>query len=395
MNSIKEIYIIGNGPSSSHTIGPLKAIEYILSKYKNIDYIEIILYGSLALTGKGHLTDVIINSKLKNVPHKIIFDYFTKVKHPNTMDFIISSNNKNFKERIYSIGGGSIKVKNQKFKKIPEIYKENNLKEILFYCKNNHLSLFQYVLIHEKDILNYMNNVLTIMDECVNRGLNKDGDLPGKLHVKRKASTIYKEALKNENILNKNNSIIMAYSFAASEENASGGLTVTSPTCGSSGVIPGIIKYLRLMNISNEKIIEGLCVAGLFGSIIKRNASISGAVAGCQAEIGVASSMGSALILHCLNMSNEKIAQGAEIALEHSLGLTCDPIEGYVQIPCIERNAIYALKAINSSELALLIDEDSSKINFDEIVKTMYETGKDLKSGYKETSKAGMSKLRI
>ena len=185
----------------------------------------------------------------------------------------------------------------------------------------------------------------------------------------------------------------MAYAFAVSEENASGGIVATAPTCGSCGVIPGVIEYIRLNNIDDDKIIESLAVAGLIGEIIKTNATVSGAVAGCQAEIGAASSMASAMIMNAFNANNEKIAQAAEIALEHSLGLTCDPIDGYVQIPCIERNAIFALKAINASQLAFLINSDSSKMSFDEIVKTMYETGKDLKSGYKETSKAGMSKL--
>ena len=393
MKSIKEIFIVGNGPSSSHTISPSKALDYILNKYQDIDKIEIILYGSLALTGKGHLIDVVINNKLKNINHHIKFDYFTKVNHPNTMDFIIHKNNELFKERIYSIGGGTIKVKGAKSNKIVEIYNENTLKEILFYCKENNKTLLEYVLEKENDILIYLKNILKIMDEAANRGINNVGELPGSLHVIKKANAIYNEAIKNDNDNLKNNALVMAYAFAVSEENASGGIVATAPTCGSCGVIPGVIKYLRLNNIDDNKIIESLAVAGLIGEIIKTNATVRGALAGCQAEIGAASSMASAMIMNAFNANNEKIAQAAEIALEHSLGLTCDPIDGYVQIPCIERNSIFALKSINASQLAFLIDSDSSKISFDEIVKTMYETGKDLKSGYKETSKAGMSKL--
>lgn len=393
MKSIKEIFIVGNGPSSSHTIGPSKALDYILNKYQNIDKIEIILYGSLALTGKGHLIDVVIDNKLKNINHDIKFDYFTKSNHPNTMDFLIYKNNTLFKEIIYSIGGGTIKVKGAKSNKIVEIYKENTLKEILFYCKEHNKTLLEYVLEKEKDILIYLKNILKIMDEATYRGINNTGELPGSLHVIKKANTIYNAAIKNNNEGLKNNALVMAYAFAVSEENASGGVVATAPTCGSCGVIPGVIEYLRLNNIDDDKIIESLAVAGLIGEIIKTNATVSGAVAGCQAEIGAASSMASAMIMNAFNANNEKIAQAAEIALEHSLGLTCDPIDGYVQIPCIERNAIFALKAINASQLAFLINSDSSKISFDEIVKTMYETGKDLKSGYKETSKAGMSKL--
>lgn len=394
MESIKNIFRIGNGPSSSHTMGPAYATKYILEKYKDIKFLEVILYGSLAHTGKGHLTDYIIKLKLKDVPHKIIFDKTHKKSHPNTIEFNITLNNDEIiNEEIYSIGGGSILVKGDLVKTI-DVYAHKYLYEIISYCNENNLSLFHYVMSYEgEDILSYLKDVYVTMKDSIKRGIENEGYLPGTLKVKRKAKSMYQKLLLNYDLENKNLLSVSVASFAVSEENASGGIVVTAPTCGSCGVIPGVITYLEQKGIEEDIIIESLCVAGLIGTIVKTNASVSGAVCGCQAEIGVACSMGAAMIMNAFRFSNEKIAQAAEIALEHSLGLTCDPIKGYVQIPCIERNAIFALKAINASDIATIIEKTTSLISFDEIVKTMYETGIDLKSGYKETSKKGMSKL--
>lgn len=392
MESILNIFKIGNGPSSSHTMGPSFAVDYILDKYKNIEFIEVTLFGSLALTGKGHLTDAIIDKKLGNISHKILFNYKDIKEHPNTIEFKIKIDNKEINETIISIGGGDTLVIGEKENKKKEIYKEKYLSEILDYCKNNNLSLFNYVDAHEENgYLDYLNKVYDQILITVKNGLSSEGILPGKLKVERKAKIMND---KFNDSPNKDEDIkVMIASFAASEENASGNVVVTAPTCGSCGVIPGVITYLIDKNIDRKKIIEGLAVAGLFGEIVKTNASISGAVGGCQAEIGVASSMGAALIMHSLGYENEKIAQASEIALEHSLGLTCDPIMGYVQIPCIERNAIFALKAINSAKLSMLAPTSSCKITFDEIVKTMYETGNDIKKEYKETSIKGMCSI--
>jgi len=397
MESIKDIFIIGNGPSSSHTIGPSLAVDKILNDYKNIKKINVTLYNSLALTGKGHLTDKIIKEKLKDFDVEINYDIDSPTPHPNTLDFdIVLADESKVHRRFFSIGGGTVVEKLCSHSKKNHIYKEDKLEDILKFCEEKNFSLYEYVLDHEdKDILNYIKNVLKVMDDCVSRGLKKDGLLPGKLKVERKAKYLLENSKSTIRIGTKNDQIVMAYAYAASEENASGGIVATAPTCGSSGVIPGCIEYLRLNNIKEEKILEGLLVAGLIGKLIKTNATVSGAVGGCQAEIGSAASIGAALIMHALGYDNEKIAQASEIALEHSLGLTCDPIEGYVQIPCIERNAIFALKAINSCSLAAVINCETSKINFDDIVQTMFETGKDLQKGYKETSKKGMSKIKI
>lgn len=392
MTSIKDIFIIGKGPSSSHTIGPFKACDYILDKYKDFDKVEVILYGSLALTACGHGSERIILEKFNNFNCKVKTDIDTKVDHPNTMDFIIYEGKEIFKERVISIGGGSILTSDSKPDK--DIYPHKNLTEILRYCKENELSLYEYVKKYEdKDIEDYLRNVLKIMVQSSLKGIERDGILPGKLNVPRKAKILYDKAIRRG--VNNEDYLVMAAAFGAAEENASGELVCTAPTCGSCGVVPGVIKFLKIRNYDDNKIIEALCVAGLIGKIIKTNATISGAVGGCQAEIGSAAAMGAAMVTYCFNGGNVKIAQAGEIAIEHSLGLTCDPIGGYVQIPCIERNAIYAVKAITSAKLSLLIEPALEKITFDSAVKTMYETGLDMKKEYKETSMKGLSLLEI
>ena len=395
LRSIKEIYVIGHGPSSSHTIGPYNAAKHILNKYKKeeIKIIEVTLYGSLAHTGKGHLTDYIISLAFKDISHQIIFDTNTKKKHPNTILFKISlTNGKEVKEEIYSIGGGSIAIKDTSLD-IKEIYPHQHMKEIASYCEEHKISLFQYVDSHEEDIIPYMQKVLKTMDEAVERGLKAEGYLPGTLKVKRKAKKMF-EGINDNPLGVKDVPMNVAINaFAVSEENAAGGVIVTAPTCGSSGVIPGCIRYLRMKNVSEEKILEGLAVAGLFGIVCKINASVSGAVGGCQAEIGVASSMGAAMIAYCFNLSMVDIIQAAEIALEHSLGLTCDPVGGYVQIPCIERCAVYAVKAIDAVKLAMVIPDDDIHVGYDDSIRTMFKTGKDMSKKYKETSLGGLAEI--
>ncbi len=395
LRSIKEIFITGHGPSSSHTMGPHFACQYILKKYKDIKSIKVTLYGSLALTGKGHLTDYIIDLSLKNIPHEIVFDKETATTHPNTLSFEITTSKGIEKETVISIGGGSIvTVDNFQETKNKEIYPHLHMSEIQKYCIDNDISLYEYVKKYEdKDCFKYFENVLKVMDEAVKRGLAAEGYLPGSLKVKRKAKAMFaamKDSTLGENDVAMN---VAVHSFAVSEENASGGIIVTAPTCGSAGVIPGCIKYLRMKHVSDENIIKGLMVAGLFGIICKMNASVSGAECGCQAEIGVACSMGAAMIAHCFGKSTIDIIQSAEIALEHSLGLTCDPVEGYVQIPCIERCALFAIKAINAVKLAVIIPDDDIHVSYDDSVKTMYLTGIDMNAKYKETSLGGLAEI--
>ena len=395
LRSIKEIFIVGHGPSSSHTMGPHFACDYILNKYKEINHIKVTLYGSLALTGKGHLTDYIIDLSLKNYPHEIIFDKETVTEHPNTMTFEIDTPEGVKVEDVISIGGGSIITSdNLKKTKKKEIYPHQYMTDIMNYCIKEDISLYDYVLAHEdKDIYSYFENVLKVIDEAVDRGLNATGYLPGKLKVRRKAKEMYQSMEKSTLGVNDVAMNVAVHSFAVAEENASGGVIVTAPTCGSAGVIPGCIQYLRMKHVSDENIIKGLMVAGLFGIICKMNASVSGAECGCQAEIGVACSMGAAMIAHCFGKSSVDIVQSAEIALEHSLGLTCDPVDGYVQIPCIERCALFAIKAINAVKLAVIIPDDDIHVSYDDSVKTMYQTGIDMNAKYKETSLGGLAEI--
>ena len=394
MKSIREVFYIGYGPSSSHTIGPYNAAKYILNKYQDISEIKVTLFGSLASTGKGHLTDYVLDKILKDIPHTISFNSRKRVKHPNTMlfEFTLKDGTKK-KEAIVSVGGGVFKVLGQKKNKETELYPHQTLSEIIAYCRKYGYSLDEYVLYHEgEEVLEYIDTIIKAIKDSIERGIKAEGELPGELHVKRKAKMMYETMLKEHKENDVPTNVAVA-SFAASEENAAGGLIVVAPTCGSAGVIPGVVKYLEIKEVPYEQIRKGFLVAGLIGMLAKTNASISGAEAGCQAEIGVATAMGAAMIATALNYEIKKIAQSAEVALEHSLGLTCDPVKGYVQIPCIERCAIFALKAINSASIVGILPIEASMVTFDESLMTMYLTGKDLHAGYRETAKKGLAKV--
>lgn len=394
MKSVKDIFYIGHGPSSSHTIGPYNATKYILKKYPNIKDIKVTLFGSLASTGKGHLTDYIIDKALKDVPHVISFNSRKRMKHPNTIIYEINLlDGLKKKEVVSSIGGGAFLINGHLEKEEKDLYPHHTLAEIMSYCRDYGYSLYEYVLYHEgEEILAYFDKIYQTIQEEIERGINATGELPGELHVKRKAKQMYENMLKEHKEDDIQTNVAIA-SFAASEENAAGGLIVVAPTCGSAGVIPGVVKYLEMKKVPYEKIRQGFLVAGLIGLLAKNNASISGAEAGCQAEIGVACAMGAALIATALDYEYKKIAQSAEVALEHSLGLTCDPVKGYVQIPCIERCAIFALKAINAASIVGILPIEASKVTFDESLLTMYLTGKDLHAGYRETAKKGLAKV--
>jgi len=395
MHSIKEIYIIGNGPSSSHTMGPSFACDYILKKYKDIKEIKVTLCGSLAYTGKGHLTDYIIDEKLKDIKHSIEFDYLKEVKHPNTMIFLIKNKDGSvIEEQVLSIGGGSIITSDSKDKKDLDIYPHHTMKEIYKYCKDNSINLYQYIKkFEDKDIEKYIDNVLKVMEEAVSRGAKAEGYLPGNLHIKRKAKDMKEKIVANDSLKNDETLAVLTAAYAVAEENACGGIISTAPTCGSAGVIPGVIYFLKYKKVNREDIIKYLMIAGLIGIVVKTDGSVSGAECGCQAEIGVACAMAAGMLGAYYNFDNVgKIIQSAEIGLEHSLGLTCDPVGGYVQIPCIERCAIFAMKAVNAAKLALLIPHHSTKVGFDLSVETMLETGKDMPKEYRETSIKGLAK---
>ena len=395
MKSIKELYKIGNGPSSSHTMGPKKEALLLKEKYPTADLYQIILYGSLAFTGKGHLTDKIILEALKPSNVEIIFNKETKeLKHPNTMDLIALKNKEELgKFRAYSIGGGSIQIEGEDFQEEKDIYDFTTYTDIKNNCKEKNISLLEYVYTQEdKDLSEYLKTVWQTMKKTLEEGLEQEGLIPGRLKIPKKAKTLYSKELEKETAELKRTRLLTAYAYATSEQNASGGMIVTAPTCGASGVLPAVLYYLyKQENVNEAKILEGLAIAGLIGNLVKTNASISGAECGCQAEIGTACSMAAAAYAYIKGYSIDVIECAAEIAMEHHLGLTCDPIYGYVQIPCIERNAVAAIRAIDSANMASLLYKDS-KISFDLVVETMYETGKDLGSHYRETSKGGLAK---
>lgn len=393
MKSLKDLYKKGYGPSSSHTMGPVKACLIMKERYPSSLRCEVTLYGSLALTGKGHLTDIVCKRTFAPLECEVKFDLKSKCDyHPNTLDITAFLPNNTTKTlRFYSIGGGSIEIEGEDKVIEKDVYPHNSFDAIKEYISKNNMSLVDYVYKYEdKDIYDYMLDIYNSMKDCICRGLNKEGKLPGSLEVDRKAKQIYYRTVNKSADINRR---IFAYAYAVSEENASGNEIVTAPTCGSCGLIPSILlAFQEKYKYKNEKIIDALMVGGLIGNLVKQNASISGAEAGCQAEIGTACAMGAAAICYLLDGNIDQIEQASEIALEHHLGLTCDPVAGYVQIPCIERNAICALRAVDCAKLVTLLQPGTNKISFDLVVKTMLQTGKDLRSGYRETAKAGLAK---
>lgn len=397
MQSLRELYKIGNGPSSSHTMGPKRATEIFRNKNADAKRFKVILYGSLALTGKGHLTDYIIKKTLEGYEAEILFDTKTECKvHPNTFDIFAYDENNNQKAmwRVYSIGGGSFEIEGKSHQTFPHIYKEKSFNEIKELCKKDNIDLYQYMKRVEDDqIDSFLLEVLNSMKNTVRVGLEKEGIIHGKLHLERKAKKIYNKNLNSNDETLQRNKLLSAYAYATSEENASGGIIVTAPTCGAAGVLPAVLYYLQeKYNYTDELMIKALAVAGIIGNVIKTNASVSGAECGCQAEIGTACSMAAAATCYLQNGNIDEIEGAAEIAMEHHLGLTCDPIYGYVQIPCIERNAVAAMRAVDASNLAKILSGSEQKISFDLVVETMYETGKDLNSHYRETSEGGLAK---
>ena len=396
MQSLRELYKIGRGPSSSHTMGPAKAVGMVKSKYPDADFFRVVLFGSLALTGGGHGTDVIIEETLSPSKCEIVFDKVSPCDvHPNTMDvYAYSSDTLLGKLRIYSVGGGTIVFDGEPLDThSPYIYPLTNFSEITAYCAEHNLRLWQYVQMCEGDgIFEYLSNIWEQMKRSIREGLSVTGTLPGGLGTQRKAQIIYNQRHIDESAQTRENRLVSAYAFAVTEQNAAGGTIVTAPTCGSCGVLPAVLMYMQeSKGFSDQDIVKALATGGLIGNIIKHNASISGAECGCQAEVGSACSMAAAALAELFEMGLGQIEYAAEVAMEHHLGLTCDPIGGLVQIPCIERNAVAAMRAINALSLANFLS-DSRKISFDMVVKVMYETGKNLLSDYRETSSGGLAK---
>lgn len=395
MQSLRYLYRIGNGPSSSHTMGPIAAARRFLSEISDADEYKVILYGSLAKTGKGHMTDYAVAKVFEEHLCKIIFDGDTQTDvHPNTMDIIAYRGGAEVaRKRFYSVGGGEVCADGEGYAEHESVYPHSSFSEISEYCRERDMHLWEYVEECEgEEIWDYLGEVWDIMCDAVKRGIAEEGILHGGLGLKRKARYLYRQKHIDESEETKTNRLICAYAYAVSEENAAGGLIVTAPTCGACGVLPAVLKFLQgKRRFSNTDIIHAIASAGVIGNLIKTNASISGAECGCQAEIGTACAMAAAAAAELYELDLDQIEYAAEMSIEHHLGLTCDPIGGLVQIPCIERNAIAAMRALNAVNLADFL-ADSRKISFDMIVDTMYETGKDLRVMYRETSEGGLAK---
>ncbi len=394
MQSLKELYRIGKGPSSSHTMGPERAARDFLQAYPQSARYCAVLYGSLARTGRGHLTDEAIRSVFGDRQLEIQFDLQTETpEHPNTLEFIAYDGNGDETARtVYlSVGGGTVRKRGEGELQKKCVYPFRGFGDMRAYCTENGLSIEEAVYSFEgEEIKEYLRRVWRTMKETVSLGLNRTGELPGVLHVQRKAASLCSPRA-GEGAEEREKRLICSYAYATAEENASGGIIVTAPTCGASGVLPAVLTYLsERYAVEEERVIAALAVAVFIGNVVKTNASVSGAEAGCQAEIGTATAMAAAAVCSILGYSIEETEYAAEMALEHQLGLTCDPVNGYVQIPCIERNAVAALRALDSADLAHLL-AGTRKISFDLIVSTMYETGKDLNARYRETSEGGLA----
>ena len=398
MKSIKELYRIGTGPSSSHTMGPRKAAEIFLQRHPEAAAFKVTLYGSLAATGKGHMTNVAITETLQPAaPVEIIWEPKIFLPfHPNGMKFVsVDAEGKETDSwTVFSVGGGALAEEGDGVASVntPDVYEMNHLTDILHWCERTGKSYWEYVKeCEESDIWDYMAEVWETMKASVRRGLENEGVLPGPLNLRRKASTYYIRARGYKASL-QSRGLVFAYALAVSEENAAGGVIVTAPTCGSCGVVPAVLYHLQQSReFSDIRILRALATAGLIGNIVKQNASISGAEAGCQAEVGTACSMASAAANQLFGGSPAQIEYAAEMGLEHHLGMTCDPVCGLVQIPCIERNAYAAARALDANLYSSFTD-GMHRVSFDKVVDVMKQTGNDLPSLYKETSEGGLAK---
>lgn len=397
MKSIREIYRVGTGPSSSHTMGPRQAAEEFLRRApQGAQSYEVELFGSLAATGKGHMTDVAIEDVFATTgkPLEIIWhpDIFLPY-HPNALKLKALDNTGvvMFSMTVYSVGGGAIKIEGDPESESKDIYPMDKLTDILEYCERTGKCYWEYVEECEgPEIWDYLHDVWTAMKSAVERGIVREGRLPGPLNLRRKAAQYYVKAAGFRDNL-KSRGLTFAYALAVSEENASGGIIVTAPTCGSCGVLPGVLYHIwKSRDLPETRVLRALATGGLIGNIVKQNASISGAEVGCQGEVGVACAMAAAAALQLFGGSPAQIEYAAEMGLEHHLGMTCDPVCGLVQIPCIERNAYAAARALDAN-LYSAFSDGRHRVTFDRIVEVMKQTGHDIPSLYKETAMGGLA----
>lgn len=394
MQSIKEIFKIGYGPSSSHTMGPAKAAGLFRHKYPECTCFRVELFGSLAATGRGHLTDVTIQKTLD--PHAVELIWKPEEflsRHPNAMRFsVIHPEGKSGESwTVYSIGGGCLVDDGGALCTAEPVYGIENMDQLLEWCRRTGKQIWEVVEETEGPAaMDYLHDVWQVMQEALERGLEQEGVLPGGLGIPRKANSYYIKSLSYTESL-KRRTQLFSYALAVAEENAAGGKIVTAPTCGSSGVLPAVLYYLKQYHeFSEKRICRALATAGMIGAIVKRNASVSGAEVGCQGEIGTACAMAAGATVQLFGGSPAQIEYAAEMGLEHHLGLTCDPVCGLVQVPCIERNAFAASRALDADAYAILSD-GNHRISFDKVVRTMLQTGHDLPDLYRETSAGGLA----
>ncbi len=393
MESIKEIFRIGRGPSSSHTMGPVRAAKIYRRRHPEVQSFKVTLFGSLALTGKGHLTDVAVTNELQPAKVEVVWKK-NEVKpfHPNALEFEVTDTGANpDKWLVYSVGGGKIVDEQDKDKEPELIYQQTNMQQVLNYYKETGKTMWELVFETEGDaIKTHLARVWKVMQQAIENGLKQEGLLPGGLKLQRKAASYYAKSMGLKDYA-RVTSRLFAYALAVAEENASGGEVVTAPTCGSAGILPAVLRMSQEhFKIGDDKIIRALATAGLVGNIVKYNASISGAEVGCQGEVGTACAMAAAAATQIGGGTPAQIEYAAEMGLEHHLGLTCDPVNGLVQIPCIERNVHASARAFDAARFSLLSD-GKHFIGFDTVTRVMKQTGKDLPSLYKETSLGGLA----
>ncbi len=397
MKSIREIYKIGKGPSSSHTMGPERAAKLFRSNYPEADSFRVVLYGSLSKTGIGHGTDRVVREVLSPLPTEVVFSKeVLSDSHPNTLDLHAYRDGKEIGSlRVESVGGGDIRFPGNKRKDSDEVYIEHSFAEIADFCKWRYIDkLSDYVELNEgPDIWDFLMEVWHVMKNAIAEGLQAEGVLPGGLNVQRKAKYLLEQVPEEKIPSLLEFQTIAAYAYAVAEQNAGNGTIVTAPTCGACGVLPAVLKYAQdTKGFTDEQILRGLATAGIIGNLTKTNASISGAEAGCQAEIGTACSMAAAALAELYGQNLDQVEYAAEVAMEHHLGLTCDPICGLVQIPCIERNAVAAVRAMNACNLSYFLT-GSRRISYDMVCRAMKETGVNLDHRFRETSEGGLAKL--
>ena len=398
MKSIRDIYKIGKGPSSSHTMGPERAARLFRSEHPEAEAFRVILYGSLSKTGVGHGTDRVLRQVLSPLPTEIIFsDEVLPDSHPNTLDFIaLRVGEESGFLRVESVGGGDIRIPGRKEKEeVEEVYIEHSFAEIADFCKWRYIqTLSDYVELNEgPEIWDFLMDVWQVMKNAIDEGLRASGTLPGGLGVQRKAKYLYEQTPEHYEPSLREFQLIAAYAYAVAEQNADNGTIVTAPTCGACGVLPAVLKYAQeTKHFTDEEVCRGLAAAGIIGNLTKSNASISGAECGCQAEIGTACSMAAAALAELYKQNLDQVEYAAEVAMEHHLGLTCDPICGLVQIPCIERNAVAAMRAMNACNLSYFLT-GSRNISYDMVCRAMRETGVNLDHRFRETSEGGLARL--